>query len=158
MNTYIENINTIENRKKVYKKQWRTIYEVIQQYFFDETDIFPDDFIKHCKINENEAHIIALEVKNNTKRMLMEQGLYSQVVMLLRKYLKTTEANKDKNEAKFKFQGQSERLQRWFDLDFDWIEEIFITREPWFYRKIFQRHDETQDTNTFKFFEVPIGN
>ena len=49
----------------------------------------------------------------------MEQGLYSKVVMLSRKYLKITESNKNKNEAKFKFQGQSERSQRWFDLDFD---------------------------------------
>ena len=56
--------------------------------------------------------------------METEQGLYAQVVMLRRKDLKTTEANKNKNEAKFKFQGQSARSQRWFDLDFDWIEEI----------------------------------
>ena len=41
----IENINTIENRNKLYDKQWRTIYEVIQPDFFKETDIFPDDFI-----------------------------------------------------------------------------------------------------------------
>ena len=34
---------------------------------FDGTDIFPDDFIKHCKNNANEAHNIPLEVKNNIK-------------------------------------------------------------------------------------------
>ena len=39
--------------------------------------------------------------------------------MLRRKDFKITEANKNKNEAKFKFQGQSARSQRWFDLDFD---------------------------------------
>ena len=33
MNIYIENINTIEKRKKLYAKQWRNIYEVIQQDF-----------------------------------------------------------------------------------------------------------------------------
>ena len=33
----------------------------------------------------------------------MEQRLYAQVVMILQKDLKTTEANKNKNEAKFKF-------------------------------------------------------
>ena len=38
-----------------------------------------------------------------------EQGLYARVVVLHRKYLKFTEANKNKNEAKFKFQGQSVR-------------------------------------------------
>ena len=57
--------------------------------------------------------------------------------MLRRKDFKITEANKNKNEAKFKFPGQSARSQRWFDLDFDQIEKNIITREPEFYRKIF---------------------
>ena len=90
--------------------------------------------------------------------MVIEQGLYAQVVMICRKYLKITEANKDKNEDKFKFQGQSARSQRWCDLDFDWVEENFSTREPDLYRKIYQIYDKTQDTNKFKMFEVPIGN
>ena len=77
--------------------------------FFDETDIFPGDFIKHCNNNANEDHNITIDVKNNMKRMLMEQGLYAQVVMLRQKDLKITEANKNKNEAKFKFQGLSAR-------------------------------------------------
>ena len=34
----------------------------------------------------------------------------------------------------------------------------FSTREPDFYKKIFQSHDNEQETNTFKFFQVPIGN
>ena len=38
------------------------------------------------------------------KLMVMEQGLYAQVVMLRRKDLKISESNKDKNEDKFKFQ------------------------------------------------------
>ena len=73
--------------------------------------------------------------------MSTEQGLYSQVVMLFRKDLKITKANKNKNEAKFKLQVQSERSQSWFDLGFDWIGEDFSTHEPDFYRKIFKRHD-----------------
>ena len=78
--------------------------------------------------------------------------------MLCQKDLKITETNKNKNEDKFKFQGQYAISQCWIGLDFDWIEETFSTCEPGLYRKIFQRHDETQDTNTFKMFEVPIGN
>ena len=66
--------------------------------------------------------------------------------------------NKNKNEAKFKFQGQSARSQHSFDLEFDWIEVNFITCEPDFYKKLFQRHDDTQDKNSFKLFQVPIGN
>ena len=51
--------------------------------------------------------------------MSTKQGLYAQVGMLRRKDFMTTEANKNKNEAKFKFQGQSARSQRWFDIYFD---------------------------------------
>ena len=90
--------------------------------------------------------------------MGMEKVLYAQVVILCQKYLKPIKANKNKNEAKFKFQGQSEISQRWFDIYFYWIEVNFRTCEPEFYRKIFQRHEETQDKNKFKIFQVPIGN
>ena len=39
--------------------------------------------------------------------MATEQGLYAQVVMLCRKDLIFTNADKNKNEARFKFHGQS---------------------------------------------------
>ena len=51
--------------------------------------------------------------------MSMEQVFCAQVIMLRQKDLKFVAADKNKNEAKFKFQGQSARSQRWFDLDFD---------------------------------------
>ena len=54
--------------------------------------------------------------------------------MLRRKGLKFVATDKIKNEAKFKFQGKSARSQRWFDLDFDWIEVNFSTSEPDFYK------------------------
>ena len=66
-----------------------------------------------------QTHKISLEVKNNIKRMSMGQGLYAHVVMLCQKDLKITEANNNKNEAKFKFQCKSAISQRWFGLDID---------------------------------------
>ena len=96
--------------------------------------------------------------KNIIKWMEMEQGLYAQVVMLRWKDLKLFVANRNKNEGKFKFQGQSAISQRWFDIDFDWIGLNSSTREPDFYKKLFQSHDDTLDINTFKFFQVPMGN
>ena len=39
MNIYIENINTIENRNKMYTTQWRAIYKVIKPYFFKKYDM-----------------------------------------------------------------------------------------------------------------------
>ena len=62
--------------------------------------------------------------------MEMELGLNAQVVKLRRNYLKLIAENRNKNEAKFKFQGQSSRSQCWFDLDFYCIEVNFSTREP----------------------------
>ena len=100
--------------------------------------------------------IYQLRLKKNG--ILMEQVLYEQVVSIRRKDLKFIAENKNKNEAKFKFQGQSARSQRWFDIDFGWIEVNFGTREPDLYKKLFQSHDDTQDTNTFKFFQFPIIN
>ena len=44
--------------------------------------------------------------------MSTEQGLYAQAVKLRQKYLKFIAANKNKNGAKFKFQGLFERSQR----------------------------------------------
>ena len=86
MNIDIENINTIEKRYKVYTQRCREIYEVIQ-LFFDETNIFPGDFIKHFKNNANKTHNIPLEANNNIKRMSLEKGFYAQVIILCRKDL-----------------------------------------------------------------------
>ena len=88
----------------------------------------------------------------------MEQGLYEQVVKLRQKDLKSTEANENRDEAKFKFQGQSARSQRCFDLDSDCIEVKFSTRECDFYTKPFQSHGNTLYTKSCKIFQVPIGN
>ena len=92
--------------------------------------------------------------------MATEQGLYAQVFMKRQKDLIFTEANKNKNEAKFKFQGQSAGSQRWFDLDFDRIEVNFSTCEPDLYKIFFKpiTIHNIQYTNIFKFFQVPIGN
>ena len=80
----------------------------------------------------------------------MEKGLYAQVLMLHRKDLKFVATDKNKNEAKFKFQGKSARSKLWFDLDLDWIETNFRNSEPDFCKKLFQSHDDTQENNTFK--------
>ena len=84
----------------------------------------------------------------------MEQGLHAQVIKISLKDLKFIAANKNKNEAEFKFQGKSARSQRWFDLDFDWIEVNFSTCEPGLYKKLFKAmmiHKIKIHLNPFKF-------
>ena len=82
MNIDIKIIDKIEKRQKIYTKQQRTIYEVIQQELFDETYIFPYIFSENCKNTVNEAHNISIGVKNNMNQIALEQGLYAQVIML----------------------------------------------------------------------------
>ena len=41
MSTDIENINTFEQRNKLYTTQWSKIYEFIEEDYFTESDIFP---------------------------------------------------------------------------------------------------------------------
>ena len=65
----------------------------------------------------------------------MEKSLYAQVVKIRRKHLLFVAANKNKTEAKFKFQGQSEISQLCFDLNLDWIDIHFSTHEPGFYKE-----------------------
>ena len=70
------------------------------------------------------------------KRIAMEQSIYAQGVLLQQKGLKIHGEKKPKYEDKFKFQGQYAISKRSFDLDFDWTEENFSTRKPYFYEKI----------------------
>ena len=111
MDIDINKINTFEKKNKVNTIKLRPIYEVIDEAYFINSKIFSDDFLQQCKDNANDAQFIPLYMKNNIKLMETEQGLYSQVRMLRRKYLKFVAADKNKNEAKFKFQGQSARSQ-----------------------------------------------
>ena len=86
--------------------------------------------------------------------MATEKGLYAQAVKLRQNYLKFVAADKNTNEAKFNFQGLSARSKRWFDLDFDWIEVNFSTREPDFYKFFFKAmmiHNIQIHLKAFKF-------
>ena len=76
------------------------IYEIIRQEFYDKTEILPEEFLKYFKNNENTPFDIPTDVKNNLIQILMEQGLYAQVVMLCQKYLKIIEENKIKMRKK----------------------------------------------------------
>ena len=159
MSKYIETNDKYENRKRVVQRtKCRPIYEVIDEDYIKNSHIFPDDFIIKCKQFPNVPQSISVVVKNNIKRMAMEQSLYAHVINFRRKDLLFYAADKNKNESTFKFQGQSARSQLWFDLDLDWIDMNFSTREPDFYKKIFQSHDIKQEKDTFKTFQVPIGN
>ena len=158
MNEDIKTIDKNENRTVVQRTKLKPIYEVIDEDYINNSHIFPDGFITKCKNFSNEPQTISGVVKNNIKRMAMEQSLYAQVIKFRRKDLIFDAADKNKNESKFKFQGQSARSQLWVDLNLDWIEMNFSTREPDFYKKLFQSHDNEQDTNKFKTFQDPIGN
>ena len=92
--------------------------------------------------------------------MVMEQGLYAQVIMIRRKDLKFVGTDKNKNEDTFKFQGKSARSQQWFDLDLDWIEVNFSTREPDFIRNVLKTmmlHKIIIHSKAFK-FQLEIKN
>ena len=58
--------------------------------------MLPEAFLKYCKNNTDVTFNIPTDVKNHLKRMDVEQDLYSQLVMLLRKDLKITEEKKIK--------------------------------------------------------------
>ena len=64
--------------------------------------------------------------------MSTEKGLYAQVVTIRQKDF---DNKKEKEKTKkYNFQGQYARSICWFDLDSEWLEENFRTREPDFYK------------------------
>ena len=95
MSQYIETIDTYENITKVNITQWRPIYEVVDEANIKESNIFPGDFIRECKMNSNEPQFISGDIKNNIKRIAMEQSLYAQVVKLQQKDLLFVVADKN---------------------------------------------------------------
>ena len=98
MNEDIETIDKNDNSKQIFQKtKWRPIYEVIDEDYIEKSNIFPDAFITKCKQCPNEPQNISIDVKNNIKRMAMEQSLYAQVIMFRRKDLKFDAANKNQN-------------------------------------------------------------
>ena len=87
-----------DNSKQIVQKtKWITIYEVIDKYYIENSNIFPDAFIKKCILCPNEPQFILHNVKNNIKRMATEQSLYAQVIKFRRKDLKFDAADKNKN-------------------------------------------------------------
>ena len=67
MDIYIDNINTFKIRNKVNTTTWRPIYEMIEEAYFKESEIFSDCFMQKCKDNSNEDPFIPLEIKNNKR-------------------------------------------------------------------------------------------
>ena len=68
MNVGIENISS--------KKQpfWRPIYEVIENSYFEETKLFPTNFLNQCRNNPNEPHNISNEIKEALGKRLWNRG------------------------------------------------------------------------------------
>ena len=58
----------------------------------------------------------------------------------------------------YQFQGQSARLTRQFNLDNQWSEGKFYTREPDFYKLIYKINTEGQEMETYQIFVVLMGN
>ena len=66
------------------KQIWRSIYEVIHDYYFKVVKLLPSGFLNQCKNNPNKSQNIQNEVKAYLKNMALENGLYAQVVMIIR--------------------------------------------------------------------------
>ena len=61
---YHETLN-VDIKNIASKKQpfWRSIYEVIDDSYFEATRLFPSTFLNQCRNNPNEPHNIPSEIK-----------------------------------------------------------------------------------------------
>ena len=65
----------VENIANKNKKNWRPIFEVIDNLFFAATKPFPTEFLDQCKNYPNKPQNIPSEVKVALKKIAMGQGL-----------------------------------------------------------------------------------
>ena len=147
MNLDIENIDSIN------QQIWRSIYEVIHDDYFKAVTLFPTQFLDHCK----KMNLQTYQIKSKQlKKIATKQGLYAQFFMIHRR--KSSDKKEKGKTKKYKPQVQSARTKHWFDLDHEWLKENFMTREPDFYKKIYQTKFRGDNTKTYQIFGVIIGN
>ena len=103
MSKDIHNIDTYETITKVNTTKWKPIYEVINKSYTKDSKIYSEDFIKECMDISKKSHDKPREVKNNIKRMEIEQGLYAQGIMISQKYLKVVATDKKKMKLNLSF-------------------------------------------------------
>ena len=72
----------------------------------------------------------------------MEEILYAQVARIRHKSIDQKKNTGEKPKIIYLFQGRSSRSKHWFDLDIKWIVDNFSTREPQFYKRLFQTNIE----------------
>ena len=49
MSQDINNVDTYETRTKVNTTKWRPIFEVVDEAYIEESNIFPEDFITQAR-------------------------------------------------------------------------------------------------------------
>ena len=91
-------------------------------------------------------------------KIALEEILYAHVVRICRKSMVQKKDTGKQPKRKYLFQEQSARSKHWFDLDIEWFEEKFSTREPQFYKRLFQSNIEGQSGITYTIFPVPVSN
>ena len=131
-------------------------YEAIDIPYFGEVKIFPKLFlinVNHPKEPQN--------IPNNIKKNI-EKSHYKKVYMrrwlgfVLKYWFRGV--NRQKTKRKYLFQGNYKILNNWFYIDIEWIEENFSTREPQFYKSLFQSNIEGQSGSKHPTFSVPTEN
>ena len=105
-----------------------------------EVTQFHTCFLVHCKKNPNMPENIPSEIKKKVKTIYLNKTFCSQLVMMECKTEVKRVKQISKSRKTYLFQGHSERSKHWFDLDIDWIEYYFMTREPEFFKRLFRRN------------------
>ena len=64
---------------------WRTIYDAIDESYFEEVTLFTKGFLEHCLKNPNALQNIPYKIKNNIKTIALEEIFYFRVVIIRHK-------------------------------------------------------------------------
>ena len=64
------------------KIKCRSIYKVVSDFYFTEEELFPKESLLRCKIYSNIPQTIPYGIKYKIKKLAIEEGLYSRVLMI----------------------------------------------------------------------------
>ena len=110
-------------------------------------------FLNSVKVIKNVPQNIPYEIL----KIALEDVLYLQDVTIRNNTELQEGEILPKTTETYSFKGHSEISKHWFDIDLEWMEDNFMTREPELCKRLFQRNIESQYEKNFQHFQSFLG-
>ena len=116
------------------------VIEVIDKNCFNKSKLLPEEFLQECKNNYNEPQLIPKDTNKDIQYRSLKQFVFAQVKYIISNKFEDKERKCYKPKYMYKFEVKYYENESYFDIDFDWIENNFNTREQYFYKRLLKTY------------------